>query len=136
MASDSIGKLMIREAELSRDRKLMTEALLVNGGKNSFFASRKEKILIKQSISYEKALEMSKENKPRQTNCQVTWPFLLYTVHCLMQIKLWLCKRRFSYVTILNDDSLKALSFIELGNVYGLKKRNYYHFGIFLVDYV
>jgi hypothetical protein len=34
--SDSFGKKMLQEAEISRDRKLVGEALLVNGEGNSY----------------------------------------------------------------------------------------------------
>lgn len=122
MASDSIGKLMIREAELSRDRKLMTEALLVNGERNSFFASRKENF-DKAVNFYEKALEMSKENK---LDKQIARSYLalssIYRALPDADKAFGYVNEAFSYVTILNDDSLKALSFIELGNVYGLKR--------------
>lgn len=121
-ASDSIGRLMIEEAELSRDRKLMAEALLVNGERNSFFASRKENFN-KAVEFYEKALELSKENK---LDRQIARSYLalssIYRALPDADKAFGYINQAMSYVTILNNDSLKVLSFIEMGSVYGLKR--------------
>lgn len=121
-ASDSIGRLMIREAELSRDRKLIAQALLVNGERNSFFSTRKENF--DKAVSfYEQALELSKQNK---LDKEVARSYLalsaIYRSVPDADKAFGYVNEALSYVTILNNDSLKVLSFIELGSVYGLKR--------------
>lgn len=60
--ADKYGELLNREAEISRDRKLMVKALLVNGQRYSFFGQNKD--FIQKSIGYyNKALELARENK-------------------------------------------------------------------------
>ncbi|MFN8289159.1 MAG: tetratricopeptide repeat protein [Chitinophagaceae bacterium] len=121
-ASDSLGRMMIEAAELSRDRELMAEALLVNGERNSYFASRKENF--DQAVTYyNKALELAKTNK---LDRQIARSYLaLSSVYRALpdaDKAFGYVNQALSYVTILNDDSLKTLSFIELGSVYGLKR--------------
>lgn len=121
-ASDSLGRLMIREAELSRDRKLMAEALLVNGDRNSYFATRKENF-DKAVDFYNQALALAKENK---LDYQIARSYLalsaIYRALPDPDKAFSYVNEAISYVTILGDDSLKVLSFNELGSVYGLKR--------------
>jgi tetratricopeptide (TPR) repeat protein len=121
-ASDSIGKLMIQEAELSRDRKLMAEALLVNGERNSYFATRKENLL-KAIDFYNQALELSKQNK---LDKEIARSYLslssIYRTIPDADKAFGYINEATSLISTLGDDSLRVLAQIELGNVYGLKR--------------
>jgi len=121
-ASDSIGKKMIQEAEISRDRKLMAEALLVNGERNSYFASKKENF--KKAVEfYNKALDLSRQNKLDKeiARCYISLS-AVYRIVPDADKAFSYVNQAFSYISILDDDSLKTLAHIELGNVYGLKR--------------
>jgi tetratricopeptide (TPR) repeat protein len=121
-ASDSIGKLMIQEAELSRDRKLMVEALLVNGERNSYFAAKKEN-LAKTIDFYNQALEFSKQNKlDKETALSYLSLSSVYRIIPDADKAFEYINQATSYISTLEDDSLKVLAQIELGNVYGLKR--------------
>jgi tetratricopeptide (TPR) repeat protein len=121
-ASDSVGKLMIQEAELSRDRKLMAEALLVNGERNSYFSAKKDN-LTKAIDFYNQALELSKQNK---LDKEIAISYLslssIYRTIPDADKAFGYINEATSYITALGDDSLKVLAQIELGNVYGLKR--------------
>jgi tetratricopeptide (TPR) repeat protein len=121
-ASDSIGKLMIQEAELSRDRKLMAEALLVNGDRNSYFAARKEN-LNKAIDFYNQALDLSKQNKLEK---EIALSYLslsaIYRAIPDADKAFGYVNEATSLISNLGNDSLRVLAQIELGNVYGLKR--------------
>jgi len=120
--SDSIGTQMIREAEISRDRQLMAEALLVNGERNSYYATRKENF-DKAVDYYNQALDLSREEK---LDKEIARSYIalssIYRVAPDADKAFGFINQALSYISILNNDSLKALAHIELGNVYGLKR--------------
>lgn len=121
-ASDSVGKQMIREAEISRDRKLMAEALLVNGERNSYYATRRENFE-KAVDYYNQALNLSRQNK---LDREIARSYLalssIYRAAPDADKSFGYVNQALSYISIMNNDSLKALAQIELGNVYGLKR--------------
>ena len=99
----------------------MTEALLVNGER--FFLLPAKENFDKSSQFLWKALEMSKENK---LDKQIARSYL--ALSSIPTVRAWCNKsfgyvnETFSYVTILNDDSLKALSFYWAGKHMASKK--------------
>ncbi|MBL7732360.1 MAG: tetratricopeptide repeat protein [Chitinophagaceae bacterium] len=132
--SDSVGRLMIQEAELSRDRELMAEALLVNGERNSFFAGRRENF-DKAVNYYESALELSRQNK---LNRYIARSYLalsaVYRVLPDADKAFAYVNEAISYVDITGDDSLSTIAHIELGNVYGLKRQKLLSFRNYLTS--
>lgn len=120
--SDSIGRKMIEEAELSRDRTLMAEALLINGERNSYFAARNENF--KKAVDfYNQALELTKQNKMDK---EIARSYLalssLYRNVPDADKSYSYVNQALSYISLLDNDSLKVLGHIELGSVYALKR--------------
>jgi tetratricopeptide (TPR) repeat protein len=120
--ADSVGEKMMEEAELSRDRQLMVEALLVNGERYSYFASRKENF--EKAVGfYNKALELSRQNK---LDREIARSFLalsaIYRSVPDADRAFNYCNQAFSYIATIESDSLKILGHLEFGAVYRLKR--------------
>lgn len=121
-ASDSVGRLIIEEAELSRDRKLMVEAMLINGERNSYFATRREN-LTKAIEFYNKALELAKQYKLEKETiqCYISLSGIYRAVPDVEKSSANI-NQAMSYLETVNDDSLKVLGQLEQGNVQGLRR--------------
>ncbi len=119
--ADKYGKEMMEVAEVSRDRKLMIKALLINGERYSFLAGRKDN-LNKAINYYNQALELAKVNKLDE---QMVGVYLsLSEVHRFIpdaEKALNYCNQAFSYMGLLKNDSLAARVHLEYGLVYTTK---------------
>jgi len=120
--ADKYGSLMNQEAELSRDRSLMVQALMTNGERYSYFTTNKD--YIQKSIGYyNKALEVAKQNKLDKETAEV------YLALAAVHTRVPDLDRSFNYATqasaitsTLKDDSLKVANYYTYGMVYQLKK--------------
>ena len=121
--SDKYGKLLLQEAELSRDRKLMVKALLTNGERYSYFGSIKD-YNQKSNDYYNQALDLARKNDLDAERAQA----LLRLSAVYRQVPE--LDKAFNYAsqassiisTLDNSDSLKVMVSISLGNVYQDKK--------------
>lgn len=122
-ASDSVGNLMIRESEITRDRHLMAEALLVNGERYSYFAGRKEQF--EKALSYyNRALDMARENKLDKDAARANLALsALYRVVPDADKALVYVNEALAYLSLPGNDSLLVLGKLEQGNVYLLKRQ-------------
>jgi tetratricopeptide (TPR) repeat protein len=120
--ADSLGSLMIQEAELSRDRKLMVKALLVNGERNTYLATRKEN-LDKAIEFYNRALELAKQNNlDKEIALSYIYLSAIYrTVPDADKAAAYMSEAN-SYLSMSDDDSLQVIGKLEEGNVSGLKR--------------
>jgi tetratricopeptide (TPR) repeat protein len=120
--ADKYGKLLLQEAEISRDRKLMVQALLANGDRFSYFGSIKD--YNQKSIDYyNKALEVARQNDLDEERAKS----LLKLSSLYRQVPD--LDKAFNYVTqassiISNstNDSLRIVALNTLGNIYQDKK--------------
>jgi len=120
--ADKYGILLNREAEMSRDRKLMVKALLINGQRYSFFGQNKE--FIQKSIEYyNKGLSLARENK---LDKQIVEALLLlssvYGNISELEKSLNYTTQAFSLASTLKNDSLSAEVYNSYGRVYQRKK--------------
>lgn len=119
--SDKYGTELIELAELSRDRRLMTKAQLINGERYSYLSGKKENT--DKAISYyNKGLELSRYNK--LDNLTVSAYLALSEVHryaAEAEKALAYCNQAYSYIGVINNDSLTAKVHLEYGSVYMLK---------------
>jgi tetratricopeptide (TPR) repeat protein len=120
--ADNYGKMLLQEAELSRDRKLMVKALLVNGERYSYFGTVKE--YNEKAINYFlQALELAKKNELDEERAKA----LLRLSAVYRQVPD--LEKAFSYtnqassiISTLGNDSLLAVAAISVGSVYQDKK--------------
>lgn len=120
--ADRYGSLINQEAELSRDRSLMVQALMINGERYSYFTTNKD--YIQKSIGYyNKALEVAKQNRLDKETAEVY--LALAGVHTRVPD----LDRSFNYATQasaitsnLKDDSLEVANYYTYGLIYQLKK--------------
>src|SRR6185436_6167410 len=105
-----------------RDRHLIVEALLTNGDRNSFFASRKQ--MVEQAINfYQQALKVAQDNK---LDKDIARTFLalsaVYRSIPDADKAFNYCNQAFSYISMLDNDSLKVMGYLEFGAVYSAKR--------------
>ena len=121
--ADKFGKQLLQEAELSRDRKLMVKALLVNGERYSYFGTGKD--YNQKSLDYyNQALDMARNNELDEERASA----LLRLSSVYRQVPD--LDKAFNYAsqassiisTLDNSDSLKVMASNALGNVYVDKK--------------
>lgn len=116
--ADRYGMEMIELTEVSRNRKLMVKALLVNGERYSYLAGRKDN-LEKATSYYKRALELARKNKLDEE--MVRAYLLLSEVSRLIPDHakaLNYCNQAFSNVNLIKNDSLSAKVYLEFGSVY------------------
>ena len=116
--ADKYGSQMIEVAETSRDRKLMVNALLVNGERYSYLSGRRENIE-KAIAYYQQALDLARQNKLDEE--MVTAYLYLSEVSRSIPdaVKaLDYCNQAFSYTGTLKNDSLTAKVHLEYGSVF------------------
>ena len=116
--ADKYGSQMIEVAETSRDRKLMVNALLVNGERYSYLSGRRENIE-KAIAYYQQALDLARQNKLDEE--MVTAYLYLSEVSRSIPdaVKaLDYCNQAFSYIGTLKNDSLTAKVHLEYGSVF------------------
>ncbi len=122
--ADEYGKKLIADAEESRVRKLMFQAYLSNGIRNSYFANKKASSN-KAIEFYNKALELARQNRMEE---QVGEAQLYLSNIYLMQPDadkaLSYATQAFSLISTLSNDSLRAEAHNTYGEVYKLKNEN------------
>jgi len=131
--SDVYGNKAIEHAEVSRNRKLITEAFLYNGERYSYLGGKKENI--EKAVGYyQKAYETSRQSKLEK---EMSVALLgLADVHRMIpdaDKSLGFVTQAFSVISGLkNKDSLLAECYLDFGNAYLIKKekllalRNYF----------
>lgn len=119
--ADKYGQMLSREAELSRDRRLMVKALLVHGERYAYFLSRKE--LLDRSIGYyNQALEMARSNKLDREMAQAYLGLSNVHMHLpALDKSLNYTTQASSIASALKDDSLSVAVYNSFGNVYQVK---------------
>jgi len=115
--AERYGKMLIAEAEESRDRELMVKAYLSNGTRCSYFAGNK--VYTGQSIAYfHKALDIAKQN--RLNEYVVIALKNLATIHLAIPDKekaAAFIGQASSALSILDHDSLRAVVHLAQGDV-------------------
>jgi len=120
--ADKYGALMSQEAEISRNRKLMTRAYLFNGLRYSFFASNKTHFQ-KSLDYYNKGLELARKDKLEKE----TADFLLSISSLYANVQeldkaMNYTTQAFPIANDSKDDSLKVVTYYSFGSIYQLKK--------------
>jgi tetratricopeptide (TPR) repeat protein len=120
--ADRYGTLLTQEAEMSRDRKLMVKALMINGMRYSFFPTNKE--LLQKSLDYyNKALDLAKQNKLDKETAEALLSLSsVYTSIPDINKSLNYTTQAFAISSNLKDDSLQVANYYSYGYVYQLKK--------------
>jgi tetratricopeptide (TPR) repeat protein len=121
--SDKYGQQLIEVAELSRDRKWMTQALLINGERYANLSGRKDNI--DKAISYyEQGLELARQNKLDEE--------MIRAYLSLSEVSRYIpdpdralgyCNQAYSYASVLKSDSLTAKVHFEYGMVFQAKSQ-------------
>ncbi|HEX2607468.1 MAG TPA: tetratricopeptide repeat protein [Flavisolibacter sp.] len=120
--ADKYGKIMSEEAELSRDRKLMVKALIIHGERYAYYAGKKE-YLEKSSDYFNKALQLSKENKLDKETTRALLGLSNNNIYLSNTDKaLNYTTQAFAIATALKDDSLQVEVYNSFGSVYQVKK--------------
>jgi tetratricopeptide (TPR) repeat protein len=121
--SDKYGQQLIEVAEVSRDRKLMTQALLINGERYANLSGRKDNI--DKAISYyEQGLELARRNKLDEEMIRAY--ISLSEVSRFIpdaERSLSYCNQAYSYASVLKKDSLTARVHFEFGSVFLAKSQ-------------
>lgn len=120
--ADQYGKMLLQEAELSRDRKLMVKALLVNGERFSYFVTIKE--YNQKAIDYyNQALELARKNDLDEERAEALLKLsVMYRQISDFDKAFNYASQASSIISMLNNDSLKAVASISIGSVYQGKK--------------
>ena len=120
--ADQYGALMSREAELSRDRKLMARAYFFNGQRNSFFATNKN--YFQKSLNYyNKGLELARKNKLEKEAADFLLAISsLYSGVQDLEKAMNYTTQAFPIATDLKDDSLQVATYYSYGAIYQQKK--------------
>lgn len=127
------ARQMIREAEMTRDRRLMARALRYNGERYAYVSFNKE-FIEKANENLNKALELARNNKVQDEIVSA----LLSLSYVQAQVPnadraLSYTNEAFSVVSTLNNDSLAAATYLSFGSAYQVKKerllalRNYFN---------
>lgn len=120
--ADRYGRMLLQEAELSRDRKLMVKALLVNGDRFSYFVTIKE--YNQKAIEfYNQALELARKNDLDEERARALLKLSsIYRQTADFDKAFNFASQASSIISILDDDSLKVAASISTGNVYQGRK--------------
>jgi tetratricopeptide (TPR) repeat protein len=120
--ADKYGAQLKEEAELSRDRKLMVQALMFQGIRYAFMPANKA-FMLKAEDYLTQAYELARKNELQKESAEA----LLFL--CNIQVSLpepdkalRFATQASSIVSTLDDDSLKVASFYAYGNVYQAKR--------------
>jgi len=120
--ADKYGVLITQEAEVSRNRKLMVKALMINGMRYSFFPANKN-FLQKSLDYYNKALDLARQNKMEKEIAEAYLALSsVYTSIPDLNKSLNYTTQAFSISNALKDDSLQVANYYSYGYVYQLKK--------------
>lgn len=120
--ADKYGALMSQEAEISRNRKLMARAMLVNGQRYSFFSSNKSYIQKSQEY-YNKGLELARKYKMEKEVADFL--LALSALHSSVpdpDKAMNYATQALAIASDLKNDSLKVATYYSFGSVYQLKK--------------
>ncbi|RYY40017.1 MAG: hypothetical protein EOO08_08160 [Chitinophagaceae bacterium] len=120
--ADEWGSKMMREAELSRDRRLIIRAHFSNGERFSYFQQARDQT--EKAIGYfDEALRLARQNKFDKEQAQA----LVYLTSA--HLNLYNYDRAHGYVTqayslanSIGDDSLKVVANVAFGNYYLARK--------------
>lgn len=124
VSAEEYGKLLIRIAEESRDRKLMFKAYLSNGDRCSYFANQK-KYSDRAIEFYNKALELARQNRmSKKTGEAQLHLSAIYLMLPDQEKALSYATQAFSLISTLSDDSLLAEAHNTYGRVYMAKNEN------------
>jgi tetratricopeptide (TPR) repeat protein len=120
--ADNYGKRLTEEAELSRDRKLMVKALLVNGERYSYFAMNKD--YVQKAIGYyNEAVTLARQNDLDKERSEALLSLsAVYRQVPDLDKAFNYTNQAFSIISTLGNDSLKIMAFNSLGNIYQDKK--------------
>ncbi len=119
--ADAYAVQMTQTAELSRDRKLIIKALLINGERASYLGTKDH--LAKSIEYYNKALELARKNKLDKEIAQSL--LALSTVHAQLpdlEKALHFTNQASAVVSTLKNDSMQVVVYNSFGTVYQLKK--------------
>ncbi len=120
--ADKYGTILIKEAEISRKRKLMSKAHFYNGLRYSFLSMNKE--FVQKSIaSYSQALEIAKANKLDKETVEALVGLAGINLKVPdLDKSLSYTTQAFAIASAIKDDSLQVACYITYGDVYGRKK--------------
>ncbi|MGZ5286264.1 MAG: hypothetical protein ACXWB9_03720, partial [Flavisolibacter sp.] len=120
--ADRYGAMMNQEAEVSRDRKLMANALYYNGLRYSVFVQSSE--YLQKSIDFlTKGLNIARQNKlEKELAMGYLYLASVYTRVPDLDKSLSYATQGSSVVQSLRDDSLEVATNLLYGNIYQLKK--------------
>jgi tetratricopeptide (TPR) repeat protein len=120
--ADRYGKLVMQEAELSRDRKLMFKALMFNGDRYSYFVANKN--LIQTSVDYyNRALELARKEDLDEERAEalLSLSAIQRQIPDLEKANSYV-NQASSIVSMLDNDSLNVVVQLSTGNIYLDKK--------------
>ena len=116
--AEKAGKEMISLAEMTRNRKLMVNALLINGERYSYLAGMKNN-LDKAMDYYEQALDLARKNKLDEEMVRAYLLLSEVSRYIPDNVKaLNYSNQAFSNVNLIKNDSLLAKVHLEFGSVY------------------
>jgi len=122
--ADSFATLMNQEAAISRDRRLMVKALLVNGERYGYFITRKD--FIDKSLDYySRALEVARENRLEKETVEAYLGLAgAHAASAALDKALNFTNQAFAIAANVKDDSLQVAVHNSYGNIYQLRKEN------------
>jgi tetratricopeptide (TPR) repeat protein len=130
--ADEWGKKMTAEAEMSRDRRLIVKALLINGQRYGFMASRRE--YLDKSIAYYK--EGLEEARKEKLDTEMAAAYISLSAAYLAAPDYDQAARNaqqaLSVSSGIDDDSLKAVALNANGDVYQARKERLFALRFYL----
>ena len=119
--SDSIGQALIREAEESRDRRLMVQAYMGNGYRAAMMGGNRTRQQQAEEF-YQAALRIAEQNKVEDLRGAIYLRLaVLYTTMLEKDKGLNYANQGASVIATLNDDSLSAETQMTYGVVYFIR---------------
>jgi tetratricopeptide (TPR) repeat protein len=120
--ADNWGRQMTEEAELSRDRRLIIKALLVNGERYSFMAAKRE--YLEKAIAYyrEGLAEARREKLDAEQASAYIYLASAYLSMPDYEQAARHAQQALSVSTVIDDDSLKTVALNANGDVYLARK--------------
>jgi tetratricopeptide (TPR) repeat protein len=120
--AEAYGKQMIREAEMSRDRRLMAKAYRMHGESYAVVSFNRE-FVTKANENLNKALDIARKNKiTEEVVGALTSLSYVETRTPNADKALAYSNQAFSQASLLRNDSLLAVVYLSFGSAYQLKK--------------
>lgn len=121
--ADEWGRRLTQEAELSRDRRLIIRALLVNGERFSYMAASKKEYADKAISYFTQALDEARKEKRDSLQAEAyIWLASVYLSLPNYELAARNATQALSISSVIDDDSLRVQALVSNADVYLARK--------------